>query len=128
MVEPKEGLSRLAERPALTPSRWVRLCCGLAGPMVKRWLKRREKRIEHELTDLMRMVQRCETRPELERLLGPPQYGMTGDGFSDGSGQPDFVESYATRGCRVELWFRGGTQCGTAGFVDWTPWMLAEWR
>jgi hypothetical protein len=128
MVEPKDGLILLSERAALRPAGWVRLCCRLAGPIVRRWLKHREKRLERVLTELMQNVERCQTRGALEGVLGPPEYGMTGAGFSDGRGQPDLVESYARSGCRIELWFRGGRQCATTGFVDWTPWKIAERR
>jgi hypothetical protein len=86
---------------------------------------------------LIEEVVRCETRADLERLLGPPKYALAGHGFSsqtespDQVGRyvvesPDQVESYVKDDCRVEIWFRQGRLWLVCGSEDYSPWLRAE--
>ena len=74
----------------------------------------------------MAVAGKCQTRNELEQVLGKPKYVLKGDGFSIGSFVPDRVESYQKRGCVIELWFKGERFHSDSGFVPYTAWAEHE--
>ncbi len=74
----------------------------------------------------MAVAGKCQTRNELEQVLGKPKYVLKGDGFCIGSFVPDRVESYQKRGCVIELWFKGERFHSDSGFVPYTAWDIAS--
>ncbi len=132
MIHPKPGLPVLHERPPLNPSTWVRFACRAFRPIVRFLRRWRQRVLDGRLSNLLTRVGRCDSRTELEQLLGQPQYALAGHLFSSTPAEgrptthPEQVESYAVRGCRIELWFTGGRVSSLCGFVDSSPWDLAQ--
>jgi hypothetical protein len=98
----------------------------VARPLIRWSLRIREARLEGKVRALLDEVRRCQTRVDLERLLGPPQYALAGCGFRAGAVSPDSVESYAKNGCRIEVLFREGRLWAVTGSADYSAWMIAE--
>jgi hypothetical protein len=114
----------------------------MGGPLVRVWRRRARSRAERELSRLVQVAGTCQTRADLERALGAPQYAFLGNLFrraalhfpgdpSQGSPSeeffiPDLVESYAKGNCVVELWFREQRVAAVTGFVQWSVWDLAS--
>jgi len=127
VIEPAADLPLLTTRPSpIPPPWWIGFCCAVAGPLVDRWLKAREVRLQSRASELLVESRRCATRTELESILGPPEYRLEGHLFALGNEIPDFVESYARDGCRIELWFRQNGYWLSTGNVDLSPWHVAR--
>ena len=80
-----------------------------------------------QLLALLSEVVRCDTRAELEALIGKPDYAMVGDVFAtttpDGvTSHPDLVESYSKGRMRIELWFVDDCLQDRMGFLMPTTW------
>ena len=117
MIEPTRNLQPLAERPQIGPAPiYVRIACKLAPALVQRWLNRRDERLQARLGELINLAMRCESRAELERILGTPVYALAGHLFSSNGEGPDSVECYAKDGCELEVWFRNGKRWQATGW------------
>src|SRR5260370_15301843 len=130
MIAPKKDLPLLGERPRFKNPGWVRLCGRIAAPIVRMWRRRARARAERDLGRLVEFAATCQSRVELERSLGAPQYALVGRAFGSKSSDgevfvPDRVETYAKGDCVVELWFRGERVASITGFVQWSAWDLA---
>jgi len=131
MIAPKKDLPMLGERPRFRYPRWVRLFGRIAAPVVRIWRRRARACAERDLHQLIQFAATCQSRVELERSLGAPQYALAGQGFSSKSSDgkvfvPDRVETYTKGDCVVELWFRDGRVASITGFVQWSAWDLAS--
>ena len=127
VIEPVADLLLLTSRPPGRPAPWwIRFSCAVAGPLVDRWLKKREDRLQSRVSELLVESRGCATRTELESDLGPPEYDLEGRLFASGDEIPDFVESYARDGCRIELWYRQSRHLLSTGNVDLSPWQIAR--
>ena len=136
MITQRRDMPVLTGRPPITVPRWKWWLGGLLGRLLMPWLERRYRRREGRLNELMRALQDCQARPQLEALLGPPVYALEGNAFSstglDGNRfQPDVVEVYVKDGCEFQLWFSGGVMRTFLGCVPYTLWEIVTnmaWR
>jgi hypothetical protein len=113
-ISPAPGIPISDEPP---PIRYSRILCwcgrvfgGLFRPLRLRALRRAEAR-NHTL---LQEVARCENREQLEALIGPPTYVLSGLGASRRTAEgsvfiPDRVERYHHCHCCVDVWYRGDT-------------------
>ena len=110
-VEPRRDLPLRLMRPPLRVTRWQRMLSPLARLLWKS--KRRaeyDARAQHA-SALIREVQKCHSRAEIESLLGPPRYALEGTHFSawgetvHARRVPDRVEVYEHAGCTIDIWY-----------------------
>ena len=127
MIEPKPDLIPLDERPAVRVPRWIRLACALTRPVVDRWADKRGLQFDVSAGRLEDDIRRCETRGELERLLGPPRYCLAGHLFRLGDESPDLVECYTKGGYSVDILFRNGAVWEIVVGLAPTRWRIAMW-
>ena len=106
--------------------RWVWLCGRVFSPFVRRWRIPARARAESRLHHLMNGLRQCETRDELERLLGKPKYALQGDLFLSGSFVPDRAETYEKDGCLIDLLFENDHLHSASGCVPYTAWDLTS--
>lgn len=125
MINPQSNLKVFTERPSPHISRWMRV----VAPVVcfLRIRSKDEDSLDQELQTLLSNVSKCNDRAELELLLGPPDYAMSGECFGqtdlDGVEQkPDLVECYSRGRLHVELWFRRKAVWQSIGFVMPATW------
>jgi hypothetical protein len=98
MIEPKPGLVQFTEHPTIVVPRWIRRVCFFARPILSRWSKKRDSRLCDRARALMGKCRQYKTREELESLLGPPRYSLTGHAGSVDGEVPDLIEYYVTCG------------------------------
>ena len=127
MIPAEPDMPLLEERPRLDSPRWIRLVSRLLFPVVRYCRGRRRDQIQPLLAPLMKGACSCNTRSDLKKLLGRPQYVLAGQTCHvrehDGSEwRPERIESYATRGCRVDVWFQNDRIRQVTGFIDLSPW------
>ena len=112
-VEPRCELPLRSMRPPLGVTWWQRMLSPIA-----RLLWQRTRRAEYDAraqhaARLVREVADCNSRSEIESLLGPPRYALEGTHFSAWSASvnekrvPDRVEVYEHDGCTIDIWYDG---------------------
>ena len=130
-INPVPGLPLRTDRPPMAElSRVIRVLAWLLRPLILPHLRRSYSRAQERLSELMKAASRCNSRKELEIVLGAPAYALDGDGFGqeepDGSmSSPDHVESYLRDRVVIDLWLRDNKAYAMSGFVMWSPWELA---
>lgn len=102
----------------------MRLCVVLFRPLVVVWRVLRQRNKENRVNSILDRVRDCRQREELQRLLGRPLYGVTGE-VSGAADPPDLIECYETEGCCVDLWFKNDRLVDVSGFVKPTVWDVA---
>jgi hypothetical protein len=105
-----EGLPQLDRHPPIVISRAKRWLITLAEPWFRRRNEAWQLAKQRQLTEIMAAARECDSREELERILGKPRYALDGllCGRHERDGtkrSPEIVEVYQVAGCTVELWF-----------------------
>ena len=129
-IHPSEVPVAMRTAPFRVPGS-VRLMAALFGPVVRTRRRRAREEAEKDLRGALDAVCRCNSRTELEAVLGPPSEVLSGHiGFRtvslDGEELiPDRVERYSRQGFTVELWFLGTELRNLGGHIPWTTWDVA---
>jgi hypothetical protein len=130
MIEPSKDLLIPHERPPVKVGRWHKSVGCLFAPFI-RWQRARVRARIHRFTlpPLLRAMNQCEDRSELEKLLGKPKFkDMKGDDDlqqRSGVGDKmirDVCEVYETKRCHIYLFFKNGHLYGISGCERVTPW------
>lgn len=126
MIAPRQDFELLTERPPMPLGTFTRLLRPIRA-ILRPFDRRNDDALNAQLSALLSDVVRCETRDELEALIGKPDYAMVGDVFAtttpDGvTSHPDLVESYSRGRMRIELWFVAGQLQDQMGFLMPTAW------
>ena len=85
----------------------------------------------NRLQEVLKLARDCQSREELEALMGKPRYALDGNLYSKvpmASGdfvQPDVVEVYELDNCGIELMFNDGKFIGMLGMPLPTTWEIA---
>ena len=130
-ISPQQGLACRQARPTAEPVAWyVRAVSAVLRPVVLPLARRAYRRAEARRGELFKRACECTSREELETLLGPPTYALTGSAYRltgpDGSTHsPERVETYARDRVAVNLLFNADGTRETIAFVLWSPWDLA---
>jgi len=135
MIEPSKEFPVLKELPARKNVSFVaRVVCRMFPFLVRMWLVRKRLQInEHIFPNLMRDVNKCQNRLELESLLGKPKYVISGEGYFESFSPdnkrmvPDIVEIYVIGRCRVDLWFKNNFLEEITGLEELWPWDIVEY-
>jgi len=131
VIAPKPDIPVLPERPPIHYPSWVHHLGHLAGPLVRPIRRRARQRECRELEDLLKRASACDTRAELEMVIGQPKYVLDGRGYDsrgfDGRDLvPDKVEVYAKGNCVIEITFDGQRQHSFIGYVKPSAWDRAS--
>jgi hypothetical protein len=110
MIPIREGIPLLEQRPCIEISHLQSSAIQLAAPLMRRLNTARYKRMRKRLAKILAAASRCQTRDELEAVLGRPKYSLSPNtcGMVDLTGKsrhPDHVEVYLVSGCTVDMWF-----------------------
>jgi uncharacterized Zn finger protein (UPF0148 family) len=117
---------RLAVRdgrpPLETRGLWfVRFRVVLFRPIVILWIILRQRIMVSRVDAKLEQVTRCESRAELEQLLGEPLYAVDAKAVGR-EGFADVIECYESEGCCIDLWFKDDRLANVSGFVKPTLW------
>ena len=126
MIAPLENIELLTERPPLSLGVFYRFLRPFRS-MMRRFDQRNDDALNQELSALLSDVSLCESRDDLEALLGRPNYAMVGSAFGTSSREgvtthPDLVECYTRGRLCVDLWFRDGRLDQHMGYLMPTAW------
>lgn len=128
MIAPREDLEFLSERPRLNIGWHIKLYGRLFRRYLKPWRDRVHSRCLDKLETLLAAVSRCETRQEIEEILGLPKYAMHGNccgvQLAEDSEiiRPDCVEVYESDELSTEIWFKDGKSWRTSGYITPNGW------
>ncbi len=79
--------------------------------------------MEARVNAILDEIAHCRNREELERLLGPPRYAVSGEACGPlRTDAADLIECYETGGCCIDLWFKNDRLVDVSGFVKPTVW------
>ena len=106
-------------------------CGRILGWFIRPLRLRAIRQAEARTPSLIREVNSCTNREELQTLLGSPLHVLSGRWFSRHTAEgtvfvPDRVERYHHDRCYVDLWFRGETVESTSCMVAYSPWDISS--
>ncbi|MGO8753489.1 MAG: hypothetical protein ACLQNE_46735 [Thermoguttaceae bacterium] len=131
-ILPDYTLRLLDERPPLCFGRLTWAVAFALGPLIRRvqapWVRRKDRR----LSVLLDGAGKCQDRGELVRLLGTPQYAISGKHFGcqfpgRDMVHPDRVECYKKDGSWIEISFRNAKVMQISGSLKPSAWDIAAW-
>lgn len=131
MIEPSGNLVPLSSRPPIQTPAWQRCVGAIASPFVRRSIQSNYPNRLNRLSEVLGLARQCNTRDELESLLGPPKYVLDGNSYSsiptdtNRQQQPELVEVYELDNCGIELMFRDGRMIEMIGIPMPTNWEIA---
>jgi hypothetical protein len=129
MIEPSQEYPIQKHLPPVKIPLGIRLIGRMFAPII-RWRRDRKHRYLEKkiLPVLLRDIKKCQSRRELEQLLGRPICVLAGkDGGSGYSptGElivPDIAEIYEAKGCHIDMWFKDNQIKEVYGSVRVSAW------